>query len=441
LLPELLNPLFLRTLCRSVKARGLTAIPRVAANLAWVFDGLIAAVNTQLSRPRRLDFDRDDNLVGRAVEALAEVMLEMNDETLPVATARTICENLYPERSRSKSLFEGMINEGLLLRERVNRGDETNPSSLDQVRFTYQRLGDHLRAEALLVRNPADNDLISAVFALAEGERVWSRAGLVEALVMLVPERRGVELASLLGLEPLQRRSQERRLRPITWSGREWLRSILERSFFTTLPWRNPRSITDATRALADSYLRMEVIGEDQWLTLMLSLACIPDHPFNVRFIDRVLRRMTMPERDEHWSDAVLFIWSEDSNPVARTIDWAWSIPDSPPTDVIELATIMLAWLFTSPNRRLRDTATKALLRLVEHNTQVLLNLIVAFAEVDDPYITERLMAVACGHVVRHRHLNPTEKFLNELTDLGLRVFDIVFHTIVPEHLMIRYYA
>src|SRR5207302_1553167 len=51
LLPELSNPLFLRSLCQSVQGRGLKEIPREAVSLVWVFDGLIGAVDETLRHP------------------------------------------------------------------------------------------------------------------------------------------------------------------------------------------------------------------------------------------------------------------------------------------------------------------------------------------------------------------------------------------------------
>jgi hypothetical protein len=446
LLPELTNPLFLRSLCRSVNARGLSAIPREAASLAWVFDGLIEDVNRRLSDACRLDVDPGDHIVQRAVQAIAGVMLDIDGEALSLSTARAICDELHPERRRSKSLLEGLVVEGVLLRERTWKGEGKETTFVEQVRFTYQRLADHLRAEVVLDRCSTNDQLSSAIVDLAARDHAWSRVGVIEALVLLVPERRGVELADLLRLKPVaQRRSRvpTRKAQSKVAARRAWLGSEIERHFFSTLIWRNPCSITPKTQKLANRYLNNGAVSTSEWLSLLLSLACIPDHPLNVHRIDRVLRkRMTMPERDKLWSDEVLSIWSEDVNPIARTIDWAWTGLEQPPTDVAQLGAKLLAWLFTSPNRRLRDTATKALLRLVENNTRLLVNLVHSFTNVDEPYIVERLLAVACGHAMRHRWLEPSDEFLNDFADLGRCAFDLAFGgTSTPGHLLIRHYA
>lgn len=445
LLPEFTNPLFLRSLCRSVNARGLSAIPREAASLTWVFSGLLEDVNGRLSDHRRLDVDPADYLIQRAVHALAGAMLDIDGEALPLLAAKEICEGLHPERRLSKSLLQGLFAEGVLLRERAHSGESPDAKFVEQVRFTYQRLADHLRAEALLDRYPTNEKLSNAVLDLASGDHAWSRTGLIEALVLLVSERRGIELADLLRLKPANQRLDRlpaRRTRSQAAARRAWLGSVLERSFFTTLAWRAPRSITQQTQELATRYFAAGVVSSSEWLSLLLGLACVPDHPLNMLRIDGALRRMVMPERDIRWSDEVLDIWAEDTNPIARTIDWVWSGSVQPPMEVAQLASTLLAWLFTSPNRRLRDAATKALLRLVENKTGLLVDLLGRFSDVDDPYVIERLLAVACGHAVRHRWLPPSDAFLNDFSDLGRCAFDLAFtRTSIPEHLLIRHYA
>ena len=313
LLPELTNPLFLRSLCRSVRARGCDAIPREASSLSWVFDGLLSAANAAVSHPRRLDRDLSDHIVGRAVTALAEALLETDEEYLPFSVARALCDAIHPEPRFSRSLLNALVTEGVLLRERVRRGSDAEP--VDQVRFTYQRMADHVRAEALLARHPRDSDLRSAVLELCGGHGLWRRRGLLEAVVLLGGERRGIELALLLGLEPSSPRLTDEQQR---------LRVAFADAFFAALPWRDPATLDDAALRLLREYLDADYIQRTHWLTLLLSLACIPEHPLNVRRLDRTLRDMSMPIRDRLWSQEVLGIAYEDSNPVSRTIDWAW---------------------------------------------------------------------------------------------------------------------
>ncbi len=439
LLPELRNPLFLRSMCLSVQAGGLDSVPREAASLSWVFDGLLDAVNRAISDPGRLDVDLSDDLVRRAADTLARVMLDADVEALPLPAAREICLGLHPEAKHSKSLLTALIAEGVLLRETSSTGDGAAPQ--DVVRFTYQRLADHLRAEAILATHPDDPALREAVLALASGPRAWARAGLLEALVLLTPERRGRELADVTGVQPRRRAARRPGRRPTkTQVDNAYLQDVLGRAFFDTLPWRAPASFSDRTHELLQRYLHTGAIGEHDWLALLISLACVPDHPLNVRQLDSALHRMPQAERDLHWSDPLLSIWSDDFDPITRTIDWAWSPTSAPADDVAELAATLLAWFCTSPNRRLRDTSTNALVRLLDGRTATAAQLVEGFADVDDPYVTERVLAVACGHALRHRSV--PHEHLDDLAALGRAVFDAVFAIDrSTAHALIRHYA
>jgi len=65
--------------------------------------------------------------------------------------------------------------------------------------------------------------------------------------------------------------------------------------------------------------------------------------------------------------------------------------------DAVSLCATTLAWFLTSSNRYLRDRTTKALVALLHKRLNVLIDLLVKFDGVNDPYIAQRLYAVAYG--------------------------------------------
>jgi hypothetical protein len=67
----------------------------------------------------------------------------------------------------------------------------------------------------------------------------------------------------------------------------------------------------------------------------------------------------------------------------------------------------LIAWTFTSPNRFMRDYATKALRQLLETRPAVLEQLVRQFAECDDMYVIERLAIVAHGSLLTAGDQNP----------------------------------
>lgn len=427
LLPELANPLFLRSLCQSVRGRGLDAIPRQAASLAWVFDGLVDAVDTTLRHPKKLNYAEWETKVPKAVAALAAAMVDTDSEMLPVSEASAVCQELHAETRNSKSLLHGLIVEGLLLQERVDRDGQR----VETIRFTYQRLSDHLRAGVLLERNPTNRELAAAVRALAQLSRPWAMSGVISALVLLTPETRGKELATILRLGA-----------PVTTGAafgaepKSWLRNQVQQAFFDTLVWRDPTKFTTTTHELLRRYLEAGVVENYEWLRILSSLACVPDHPLNADWLHPILWKMDLPFRDEVWSRELMWVFSDDVNPVSRTIDWAWAHQDAP-EDVARLASTFLAWLLTSPNRQLRDTATKALISVTTNHTQVLTDLARTFATVNDPYVLDRVVAAAYGHILRRRNRAICD--LDALRGLAQAVYDAVFDAPEPvTHLLLR---
>lgn len=432
LLPELSNPLFLQSLCRSVRGRGLKEIPREAASLVWVFDGLIDAVDETLRHPSKLDYGDWENKVYQAVHAIASSLVDVGSESLRLAEAKQICLAIHADPRNSRSLLNGLIVEGLLLRERIDRDGEPT----ETVRFTYQRLSDHLRADVLLERNKSDRELAATVRAIARSPHPWAMSGVIEALALLVPERRGKELATVLRLG--HKVTTDRYGRQDDPSA--WLRQEVQSAFIDTLMWRSPSTFTPAAKGLLGRYLDAGVVEPHEWLTIITGLACVPGHPLNADWLDPILWRMALAERDDDWSRPLLWVYSDDVNPITRTIDWAWSNPDAP-EDVARLAARFLSWLFTSPNRRLRDTATKALVSVATKHTNMLADLVQHFAAVNDPYVLDRVVAAAYGHVLRRRQEPHTPESIAALSRLGQAVYDAVFGDDTTTHLMIRHRA
>lgn len=432
LLPELSNPLFLRSMCQSVHGQGLTQIPREAANLVWVFDGLIEAVEKTLRRPSRLDYPDWETKVRRAVHEIASAMVDEGSERLSLDQASEICLSIHDEQRYSRSLLNGLIVEGLLLRERVDGDGQLG----EGVRFTYQRLSDHLRADVLVERYATDRELAAAIRGIATGPRPWAMSGLIEALVLLVPERRGKELSTVLRLGTTVATD---RVFP-SGDPSAWLRQEVQSALFTTLMWRSPASFTSATRELLKRYLEAGVVETYEWLRIVTGLACVPDHPLNMTWLDSILSRMSLPERDEVWSRDLLWLYSDGVNPIERTIDWAWSDPDAP-EDATWLTALFLSWLFTSPNRRLRDTATKALVSVTSGHTQLVAKLVDHFAPVNDPYVLERVLAAAYGHVLRVHRLDQGAEEIDALEHLAQAIFSASFGAEPTLHLMMRHRA
>ena len=120
----------------------------------------------------------------------------------------------------------------------------------------------------------------------------------------------------------------------------------------------------------------------------------------NADHLHERLKSLPMPERDVAWSVPTYFAF-DDGGALDRLIRWAARGPYTDcSNEVVELAAVPIVWTFTSPNRRMRDYATKALSKLLPGHMPVLPSLIRRFDGVDDPYVIERLTVVSHGAVL-----------------------------------------
>ncbi|NDK32377.1 hypothetical protein [Nesterenkonia haasae] len=377
--PEFSNPLLLRSMCRSAKAQGLMTIPDTSMGEDWIFDGLLKAVNDKISDINEFDLDPADQVVQKGIRALASAMVDAKSETLPRHIAADIGNTILPDGGReSRRLVSVLEREGILLRE------PRNDAQGEVVRFTYQRMSDHYRTRTFLdgCDDPAG---VQTKLLESHEHRGWVDSGLLESLSSMVPVRYGLELLDIVNGD--------------SWVDRA--KYTLGQAFFDSLPWRPPATVTERTSALANELIDDEIIEFNDWLSTLLGLACIPDHPLGVRYLHERLVDRSMIERDHVWTLPVQDIWLESESSIARILDWLASNDETLLPQARRDSMLVLSWFLSSNSRRLRDLATKVLVKLTDRTPDGLLHVLQQMESVDDPYIRERLAAVAFGYAAR----------------------------------------
>jgi hypothetical protein len=453
LTPEFSNPLFLKLFCQGIRNRGLHRIPDGLDGITAVFDFFLESVEERLSQPARLDFDRREGVVGKALKAVAQEMVRNGTQWVTRSRATEIVNSFLPYRPNfQQTLLHGLLTEGVLSEEMIwldspSKGEEV-------IRFTYERLADHqiaalLLREAQALIDDGRPDPTSAPSSLSdidkdsesqdqparplvqpdawppaltltsiEGNEMasWHYRGIVAALAIQVPERYGRELWELFpGLA-------EHR--------------VLEDAFLESLNWRRPNAIGSKAIKIVERYIvERDQLG-DNVRDLLLQLAIRPNHPLNAQFLDKSLRSQTMADRDVWWST---YCASQEGigTPLGRLIDWAWRAGGEKiySDESITLCATALLWTLTTSQRSIRDQATKALVSILHSRSGVLRSLVRQFDDVDDPYVTERLYAVAYGCALRGLSRQ-------DLQGLAGEVFAAVFERASPRpHLLLRDYA
>lgn len=415
LTPEFRNPLFLKTLCRGLNAKGERRLPRGFHGVTAIFDLYLSAINDRLASA--LGFNRKDALVGRGLEAFTKALVDSGQRWLRLAKADEVVNALLPGRAFEWSLYRGLVVEGVLVEEAAWRQEAARE---EVVFIAYDRFADHLLAKTLLDTH-LDPDAPESAFAPGAplaflwGESHYVAPGLLEAMCIQIPERTGQELISLAPKVVGH------------WGTGD--------AFRQSLVWRAPTAFSQGTHEALNKFVRSDHDWDDT-LDVILTVATLPKHPLNANFLNDRLRGHRMPDRDAWWSTYLHRAW-RTHGAVDRLVDWASSVSPSATLDdeAVDLCAIALSWMLTTSNRFLRDRATTALVSLLTCRLGAVVRLVERFADVDDLYVAERVYAVAYGTAMRSH--DPAE-----VGTLAACVYARVFAGGAPSaHILLRDYA
>ena len=415
LAPEFQNPLFLKTLCLGLHAKRERRLPRGFQGISAVFDLYLDAVNERLASS--LDFDSRTPLVRRAVEAVARAISDSGVSWLTAEKAGEAVNSLLPGRHFGRSLYRGLVEEGVLIEDMAPSHDE--PPEL-AVFIAYERFADHLVARSLLgryldIKDPASSFAATGGLAFICDNKHYVSPGLLEALCIQIPEQTGKELFSVAP----------------TCADRWGLGDAFRQS----LVWRTYAAFSEDTRRVLNKLCRSDHDLRDT-LDVLLTVATLPEHPLNAWFLDQRLRKDAMPDRDAWWSVYIHQAYGEQGA-VDRLVDWASTLnPDTSVDDeAADLCAVALSWMLTTSNRFLRDRATTALVNLLTGRVEAVVRLVGRFDDVDDPYVAERVYGVAYGIAMRSH--DPIA-----VGTLATCVYERVFASqSPPPHILLRDYA
>jgi hypothetical protein len=411
LAPEFRNPLFLKVLCEGLNLHGNHRFPRGFHGITATFKLFTDAINVRLAK--KLNFNPKKLLVHLALDALAKSFIETEERWLPLTTAENTVNAILPNREFDHSLYRGLVSEGLLFEARVS---QEGGESEEGVFIAYERFGDYLVTSSLLDTHldiSAPNDAFEEGGGLEflSSTKRYIYPSLLEALCLQIPELTGKELI-------------------------EFVPAIKERwnigdAFRKSLIWRDSKAFSDETLVILDKLIRTEY-DWDETMDMFLTVSTLPEHPFNAFYLDKRLKYDSMAERDSWWSSFIHNSW-QNHGAVYRLVDWASNLTSQNILDdeSVELCSITLAWMLTSSNRFLRDHATKALVSLLTGRLDTVANLVNRFVDVDDPYVNERVYAVAYGTSMRSH--NP-----EDVGNLALCVYSKVFGKISVHHTIVH---
>ena len=416
LAPEFTNPLFLKTCCQALKANNMTAFPKGLRGVTSLFDFYLQSVEKTVAKRKR--YNPQEKIIKRALIAFSSKLFPEHLTGIPTGDARKLFEDYDPDANKGDTLLNELLHEGVLSEEiSYEPGGGEKPF----VRFTYERFSDHFIAQQIIDQYNSEN--IDSIFAPDQplGKAVAEQgyyAGILEALTIIIAEKYNKELVDLL---------------PCDSDIDEWLTTEI---FSNTVIWRTPSSFSARTLELLN-----EINVPDRVWNIFFKLSTEPSHPWNARLIHSNLIGKEIAERDHFWSIHVALGYTSEEGEgvesiVRDLIEWScFGDLEEVEEERIRLCAITLLWFLTTSNRKVRDRATKSLVRMLSKYPSLLPDLLCEFNSVNDLYLVERLYAVAYGVVC-----NITDQQI--IFRIATLVFEFVFKDGKPiPHILLRDYA
>ena len=410
--PEFSNPLFLKIFCEGLRKKNLTKIPDGYEGISSIIEFFIEGIEEKLSK--KYPNIKDLELIKEIINTLISKMIDT--QTMSYKDAYKIVESEVASKYRIQSgLLDNLISEGLFTKNIFYE----NGNSTEGIYFVYERFEDHLKVKYLFDKylnndNPKisfENPKLACYFM---DSNFFTCRGMIEAMSIQLPENCDTELFQLFPDN-----------------------QVVDDSFLDSLIWRKTQSITQKTKKIILKNITNTNFQKDIF-KMFFSTTSNPNHPLNANFLYEYLAKLTMKERDVFLIPLLNDMYLEyDANPIKRLLDWSWSNEDKKhiSDESILLSSITLSWLLTSSNRELRDSSTKALISILQNRVLVVLKLLKKFENINEPYIYERLFAVAFGVIVK------VEKHDN-IKELGEYIYQTIFaKDKVYPHILLRDYA
>jgi hypothetical protein len=170
----------------------------------------------------------------------------------------------------------------------------------------------------------------------------------------------------------------------------------------------------------------------------------MPGYPLNALFLDRTLGSMSMADRDLRWTEWV----RRECRNILTDVGWLekrWRANATEGSEPDALRARWVMWVLTSTVRELRDQATRTLYWFGRGNAAVLFGLTIESLLVNDPYVSERMLAASYGVAMVLQNGNGADVFRNErLPRFAKKIFDLMFGENAPfatTHSLRRDYA
>jgi hypothetical protein len=413
------NPLFLKLACEYYQNKSKSF--EQTLKISELFNNIIESVNISLSKPKKLDFDNNLNVVNEIINGIVELMSQSDYRELKYKDTYALVNNIAGQYvQRSNKFLEALIDENILSKN-MNYNNEMI------IYFSYERMGDYLLSEYLFrnhnnsLNSSTKEDKTTLIEKIKSDKKIFRyfknesnlsfNQGLIEEL--------SIKLADEYDLELFEIFTHYEENENIIWP------------FINSLVWRSAYSITDTSKDFINKKVLPYKYYRKAFLDVLLLKASQKDHPLNAITLNKILEEWKLPIRDFAWTQYI----TKDSKNAFKIVNWLFDSYKNLNEESAKMYMIVLTWLFASTNKKLRDSSTKSLVILFREFPSLMIEALRMFKDNDDPYVVERLYASVFGGVVRGNHCD-------EHIEIAKYIYNEVFEKeFTYPHILMRDYA
>ena len=399
--PEFDNPLFLRLFCEAYEGESINL---TEINLKDVYEKYLGKINERISEKCEVNYRY--KIVQKTVRSIVTHKFKENagNNVISIDEVMDIVLEIQKKFDCKVDLLEQLLSEGVLTQNILWTGDE-------YIYITYERMDDYIYAELLC----EELDRISPKEFTEQHEDLINYPGILNCFAIETALNAGKEIFEI-------------------YDGTELM---IKEAFIDSLKWRRDSVVSGQTK----DYIENHILGDEninaKYFDVLILVGTRKDYALNADYLTAHVYNMTMPDRDAFFIPMFNELFRDKECSINRLLDWGMglNVNEKVLDETLRLAALTLSIFLISSNRLLRDKATKSMINILKGHMDIVIYLLNQFKEIDDPYVVERLYAVAFGCVV-------SEKNNDQIHALAKAVYENIFAVeVVYPNILVRDYA
>lgn len=361
---ELTNPLFLKLYCE-VYSEGEKSFSKL-------FEDITDA--TYLEVKEKLNIEEEYNILKDLLLDIASVLYKNNDMSISRKELNTL-EYWRQNKLSSIEIIPILLKNGLLVNFHIQDDEYYS--------FSYNLLGDYLQAKHIVKESKSIEDVIVAINKLLQ---INDRK---------IEKNNNLDIFNFVCELSFKRFSVDPVNETLSKLDDEESIVLLIDKYIEGQLVRDSRNIDIQS---FNKIVKNNPIIPETFFKMLIENSLKSDSELNSNYLHNVLYKQDLNKRDSIWTTYINQLAHDEDRlyQIIKYIEVGRSIDSLNMEDKKHLITL-LAWLFTSSNRNLRDKASKALVEVLKDSYYLCLYTLEKFEGVNDPYVIQRLYGCVFG--------------------------------------------